>query len=79
MKDQIIDPEHEQQRMEEAMALDSAAMHQRMSFDRSEQADEQMGDAKGQAINKLFAPPAYNEAASYYQTIEKAAVEMGEM
>ncbi|CAK9064353.1 UBX domain-containing protein 2 [Durusdinium trenchii] len=84
-QDQIIDPEHEQRRMEEAMAADSAAMYQRMSFDRGhdpagaaagEQQDEQMGEGNaGKAINRLFAPPEYNEGASYYQTIEKAKAE----
>jgi len=84
-QDQIIDPEHEQRRMEEAMAADSAAMYRRMSFDRGndpagagagEQQDEQMGEGNtGKAINRLFAAPEYNEGASYYQTIEKAKTE----
>ena len=83
-QDQIIDPEHEQRRMEEAMAADSAAMYRRMSFDRGndpgagagEQQDEQMEEGKdGKAINRLFAPPEYNEGGSYYQTIEKAKAE----
>ncbi|CAE7505657.1 PUX7 [Symbiodinium pilosum] len=86
-QDQIINPEHEHRRMQEQMAADSAAMFRRMSFDRGgdpagvgagagageEQDDEQMGE--GKAINKLFAPPEYNEASSYYETIEKAKAE----
>ncbi|CAE7866059.1 Ubxn7 [Symbiodinium sp. KB8] len=81
-QDQIINPDLEHRRMQEQMAADSAAMFRRMSFDRGgdpagagsgtgeEQEDEQMGE--GKAINKLFAPPEYNEGSSYYETIEKA-------
>eukprot|EP00439_Symbiodinium_sp_Y106_P032634 s6810_g3.t3 len=81
-QDQIINPDLEHRRMQEQMAADSAAMFRRMSFDRGgdpagagsgtgeEQEDEQMGE--GKAINKLFAPPEYNEGSSYYDTIEKA-------
>ncbi|CAE6970969.1 PUX7 [Symbiodinium natans] len=84
-QDQIINPELEHRRMQEQMAADSAAMFRRMSFDRGgdsagagsgtgeEQQDEQMGE--GKAINKLFAPPEYNEGSSYYDTIEKAKAE----
>jgi len=81
-QDQIINPDFEHRRMQEQMAADSAAMFHRMSFDRADprvgaseepDADEQMGE--GKAINKLFAPPEYNEAGSYYQTIEKAKAE----
>jgi len=75
-QDQIIDPEHDR-RMQEAMAADSAAMYQRMSFDRNGagtgEEDEQMGE--GKAINRLFAPPEYNEGVSYYQAIQKAKEE----
>jgi len=86
-QDQIINPEHEQRRMEAAMAADSAAMSRRMTFDRGgddagagaggddSDGDEQMGHTDGQAINQLFAPPSYNEAGSWLQTLEKAKAE----
>lgn len=82
-EDQIINPDHERRRMQEAMAADSAAMHRRMAFDRDHDlpgagagGSDTDGDvamtARGQAINQLFAPPSYNEASSYYEAIEKA-------
>eukprot|EP00442_Polarella_glacialis_P008824 CAMPEP_0115108272 /NCGR_PEP_ID=MMETSP0227-20121206/37887_1 /TAXON_ID=89957 /ORGANISM="Polarella glacialis, Strain CCMP 1383" /LENGTH=422 /DNA_ID=CAMNT_0002506499 /DNA_START=36 /DNA_END=1305 /DNA_ORIENTATION=+ len=87
-QDQMVNPEHEQRRMEAAMLADSAAMQRRMTFDRGanqpgagagddedEDSDTPMAAAPGQAINQLFAPPPYNETQSYYQTIEKAKAE----
>jgi len=37
--------------------------------------DEGAVDAAGQAINQLFAPPDFNEAATYYDSMEKAKTE----
>eukprot|EP00933_Yihiella_yeosuensis_P042030 TRINITY_DN3647_c0_g3_i1.p1 TRINITY_DN3647_c0_g3~~TRINITY_DN3647_c0_g3_i1.p1 ORF type:complete len:368 (+),score=84.81 TRINITY_DN3647_c0_g3_i1:338-1441(+) len=89
-EDQMIDPAHERRRMEEAMAADAAAMQRRMTFDRgndsagagagtgegdSEDEDSPMDTGGGNAINKLFAPPSYNQAGAYYETLEKAKSE----
>lgn len=76
-QDQIINPDVERRRIQERIAADTAAMHQRMAFDRpadQETADDSAGGggAGSQAINQLFATPAYNEGQPYYQTIEKA-------
>eukprot|EP00411_Alexandrium_monilatum_P017502 CAMPEP_0175238486 /NCGR_PEP_ID=MMETSP0093-20121207/29059_1 /TAXON_ID=311494 /ORGANISM="Alexandrium monilatum, Strain CCMP3105" /LENGTH=450 /DNA_ID=CAMNT_0016532495 /DNA_START=1 /DNA_END=1353 /DNA_ORIENTATION=- len=82
-QDQIINPDVERRRMEEAITADSVAMSRRMTFDRpvdlagagggGEDAAE--GEAAGQAINQLFAAPQYNEAAPFFQTIDKAKAE----
>mmetsp|Transcript_127435 Transcript_127435/g.354756 ORF Transcript_127435/g.354756 Transcript_127435/m.354756 type:complete len:450 (-) Transcript_127435:204-1553(-) len=81
-EDQIINPDYERRRMEEAMSADSAAMNRRMSFDRPPDlagagaGDEgTVADGEGQVINQLFAPPSYNEADAYYAVIEKAKSE----
>jgi len=82
-QDQIINPEMERRRMQEAIAADSQAMNRRMTFDRTPGATEagaggEGGGAEGErgmAINKLFEPPSYNEPAPYYQTVEKAKAE----
>jgi len=80
-QDQIINPEQERARMQEAIQADSAAMNRRMTFDRGEDgAGAGAGEAdlakKGsQAINQLFAAPEYNESDTYYQVIEKAKQE----
>merc|ERR1712173_355074 len=78
-QDQMIDPEQERKRVEEAMKADSAAMHQRMVFDKGVEGDQETngeaGTSSGAAINSLFAPPEYNTEESYYNTIEKAKTE----
>lgn len=80
-EDQIINPEVERRRMQEAIAADSAAMSRRMTFDRpadvagaggGEAGEEGGSGGSGQAINQLFAPPSYNEQQTFYQVIEKA-------
>lgn len=78
-QDQIINPEHERRRVQEAIQADSSAMARRMTFDRP--ADDAGaatggGDAGGQAINQLFAAPEYNETHHLFeQVVEKAKTE----
>lgn len=86
-QDQMINPDHERRRMEEAIRADSMAMNRRMAFDRPNDGagagaggsdGEEAGSvaaARGQAINQLFAAPEYNESEPYYQVIEKAKSE----
>jgi hypothetical protein len=87
-QDQIINPDAERKRLQEAVAADAAAMDRRMSFDRPTEVpgaggggtggadgDAQMGMGGGEAINKLFAPPAYNESKPYYDAIEQAKLQ----
>lgn len=91
-QDQMINPEVERRRMQEAIVADSEAMGRRMTFAReapavppTQSSDAPQGGAVastgatpaagGQAINQLFALPAYNETLPYYQTVEKAKSE----
>jgi len=104
-QDQIINPDLERRRVQEAIAADSAAMERRMVFDRPMDIagagagaettatpatiNQSGGGAAptpaaeagglpgpgGQAINQLFAPPAFNDPLPYLQVIEKAKAE----
>jgi len=89
-QDQIINPDVERRRMNEAISADSAAMSRRMSFDRptdmpgsgagsgatAERPDADMdGPRTSNAINQLFAPPEYNNTKPYYEVIEQAKLD----
>jgi len=80
-QDQIINPDMERRRMQEAIAADQAAMDQRMSFDRPEDLAGASGEGPGaapaagpagQAINQLFAAPSFNSALPWYEVVQKA-------
>jgi len=81
--DQIISAGHEAKRrrvqVQAAMAEDSAAMSRRMAFDRPGDSEGKhsanLTASSGQAINQLFAAPAYNEAAPYHDVIQRAKAE----
>lgn len=87
-QDQIINPDVERRRVQESIQADTVAMNRRMTFDRPVDAagagagEEKMVEgstgqppAGGQAINQLFAPPAFNCGDPYYSVIEKAKTE----
>ena len=70
-QDQIIQPDMER-RMQEAIDADSAAMSQRMTFDRMD-VDGSVGrpNDAGSAINQLFAPPSFNDARTWYEVLNQ--------
>jgi hypothetical protein len=70
-QDQIIQPDMER-RMQEAIDADSAAMSQRMTFDRMD-VDGSVGrpNDAGSAINQLFAPPSFNDARTWYEVLSQ--------
>lgn len=84
-EDQMINPDAERRREEEAIAADSRAMEARMNFDRSADVrsptaavdttvpDVDMGS--GGEINKLFAAPSYNDTSPFLKAVEKAKLE----
>lgn len=88
-QDQIINPDMERRRMQEAIGADKAAMERRMSFDPSQhesggtggpsRQDTEMGGAGtgpgGQAINQLFAAPAYNDPKPFFDAVQTAKAE----
>jgi len=71
-QDQIINPEMERRRMQEAIQADSEAMSRRMSFDRP---TDSSTAGRAEVINQLFAAPSYNVGKPYYEAIEQAKSE----
>lgn len=83
-EDQMINPDAERRREQEAIAADSRAMEMRMNFDRSGRGSDAPGPnaaaqdvemGSGEEINKLFAAPSYNETQPFLKAVEKAKAE----
>lgn len=75
--DQIVEQQVKRRRVEveHAMEFDSLTMNSRMSFDRPDQSAYSGGSQKtatSQAMNELFAIPAYNEGAPLGKVVERA-------